>query len=89
MILNTGKLLPKIHCHVCGCEVTIDADRGKHFGELNGERVRRFRFFCETCAEYCYQQALKRGKLHTGWVMAPRWYGRAAVTLRRRAEKVK
>lgn len=81
--------LPRIHCYVCGKVVTINADRGKHRNDNLGSRRRHFRFFCEICAELYYQNALKLGELSIGWVMAPRWYGRAAVTLRRRAEKVK
>lgn len=81
--------LPKIHCYVCGKVVTINADRGKHRNDFTENGSRHFRFFCATCANACYDAAVERGEVLHGWTLAPRWFGSACVTIRRRAEKVK
>jgi len=84
---NPGDPLPKIYCHVCGKEVTINADRGKHILDSTLGPLKRYRFFCATCANACYQAALDRGHVLHGWVFAPRWFAQACLTLERRAQR--
>jgi len=76
--------LPKLHCHVCGKVVTINADRGKYRRDFLDKGPKRFRFYCSICADNAYKAAVKRGYVIHGWILAPKWFGRACVTIRRR-----
>jgi len=88
MHLDThGEPLPRIFCSVCGAEVTINADRGKHSNDFTNQGPKRYRFFCAQCAHDCYNAAVKRGQVLEGWILAPRWFGEACVTLDRHKRK--
>jgi len=79
--------LPKLHCYVCGKEVTINADHGKYSRDNPPGADKHYRFFCDTCADQLCQAALDRGHLIHGWILAPAWFARAALELRRREAK--